>query len=288
MPDPTAGDPLSARGASSSAARTAPGAGAREAAARRWTGVGLMVAAVLATLLTWAEVVGATPVADFDSALTDFTRGWADPAEWPVDVASLIGRLTAPFWSAAAASVLVLLLYSFGHRAAAGFLALSGVAGLVVSELFKRLLQRPRPPGAEAFVSDLDRSFPSGHAMVGIYLYLTTGLILVHLSRGTGRRWLQGLGVLLISIGPVIGLSRLVLGVHWPSDILAGWSFGSAVVCASALPLWTPLAHGWSPGPTGSHDRAPHGSAASRPPDPPGSSAPGQLGADTTPDPPDR
>ena len=44
----------------------------------------------------------------------------------------------------------------------------------------------------------------------------------------------------------VIGVSRLVLGVHWPSDVLAGWAFGSTVMLAAAVLLWRPLDAGWT------------------------------------------
>ena len=207
--------------------------------------VGLVVAGVVAALLTWAVATGSSALQSLDTELTDFTRGWADPLGWPVDVAHLIGTITAPLLSALAASVLVIALWLTRYRAAAGLLALSGLAGVATSETVKALMGRTRPPGAEQYVSDLDKSFPSGHAMVGIYLYLATGLVLIHLGRAQGRAWMQRLGVAFVVIGPIIGLSRLVLGVHWPSDVLAGWAFGSVVLLAAALLLWAPVDRGW-------------------------------------------
>ena len=117
---------------------------------------------------------------------------------------------------------------------------------MTVSETVKMSMGRARPPGAEQFEQDLDKSFPSGHAMEGIYLYMATGLVLIHLGRAQGRRWMEVVGRILVIIGPFIGLSRLVLGVHWPSDVIAGWAFGSVVLLASALILWWPLDRGWT------------------------------------------
>jgi undecaprenyl-diphosphatase len=219
--------------------------GTRAAITHRRAVVGLITALTVAALLTITVSAGSDILDGFDTALTDLTRGWADPAGWPVDVAHVIGLVTAPLWSALAATALVVTLLLTHHRAAAGLLAMSGIAGVTVSETVKMSMGRTRPPGAEEFEQDLDKSFPSGHAMVGIYLYLATGLVLIHLGRSLGLRWMEVVGRALVIVGPLIGLSRLVLGVHWPSDIIAGWAFGSAVLLASALILWWPLDRGW-------------------------------------------
>jgi undecaprenyl-diphosphatase len=235
--------------------------------------MGLVTALAVAGFLTIAVSTGSDVLHGLDTALTDLTRAWADPAGWPVDLAHIIGLVTAPLWSALAATVLVIALLLTHHRAAAGLLAISGIAGVTVSETVKMAMGRPRPPGAEQFEQDLDKSFPSGHAMVGIYLYLATGLVLIHLGRSQGRRWVEVVGRVLVIVGPLIGLSRLVLGLHWPSDIIAGWAFGSAVLLSSALILWWPLDHGWP-------IRGSAQPAAARPPALPG--------AGTTPGPPGR
>ncbi len=261
--------------------------------------MGLVVAALVAALLTWSVAHGGSAVAGFDAAVAETTRSWADPLGWPVDVAGTVGRVTAPLWSALAAAALVVSLALVGHRAAAAFLALSGVLGVLTSEVVKSSVARARPPGAEEHVQDLDVSFPSGHAMLGISFYVAAGLVLIRLGQGPGRRWSRGVGVLLLVVGPGLGLSRLVLGVHWPSDVVAGWAFGCVVLCSSALILWTPLARGWDP--LGATGPAPVGAPPPLAPPPAGGPAPeqrttsraphpgpGQPGAGTTHDPPGR
>ena len=241
--------------------------------ARRRAALGLAVAAVLAALLTWAVATGGALVAAFDEALTRVTRSWADALGWPVDVAHAIGVATAPIRSSIVGAVVVVVLLLVRQRAAAGWVALSGIAGVVTSETVKLTMGRQRPPGAAQFEDDLDKSFPSGHAMVGIYLYLVIGLVLVQMGRARGRGWLVGIGWSLVAIGPLIGASRLVLGVHWPTDLLAGWAFGSVVALASALVLWWPLDRGWSrPGDRGvgqsaGAQRAPRTAAPHQAPD---------------------
>ncbi len=203
------------------------------------------MAASTALLLTVGVANGWPWLLGFDEAITDFTRGWADPLGWPVDVAHALGLATRPIWSTLLAVVAVLTLAFTRRRAAAGFLALSGVVGVLVVELTKTSMGRARPPGAEQFQSDLLRSFPSGHAAAGIYVYLALGLVLVQLAAARRSRGMRWSGWLLVVLGPVIGLSRVVLGVHWPSDVLAGWAFGSSATLLAALLLWRPIASGW-------------------------------------------
>lgn len=214
------------------------------------------MAGLIAALLTWAVATGGPLVLRVDVSVTDTTRAWADALAWPTDLAAVIGQVTAPFWSFVAASVLWLALLRTRHVAAGALLALSGLLGVTTSEVLKTLMGRQRPPAAVQHVADLDRSFPSGHAMEGIYLYVAAGLILVHLGRAGGRRLLGSLGVALVIAGPIIGLSRIVLGVHWPSDVVVGWAYGSLVLLVASLLLWGPVDRGWAPPGPGRAGRA--------------------------------
>lgn len=224
----------------------APGEWAGVGPARRRATIGLVLALLAAGVLTAAvAATGGAPL-PLDEALTTFTRGWADPLGWPVDVAHAIGLATAPIWSAVIGVALVLLLAALRHRAAALLLAGSLLLGVGLTELMKLAVGRQRPPGAGQFEPDLDKSFPSGHASVGIYLYLATGLILIHLARGRGWPALAWIGWTLVACGPLLGVTRLVLGVHWPTDILAGWALGSFALLALALLLWGRLHQGWT------------------------------------------
>lgn len=220
-------------------------AAARAVVGRRLASWGLALAVVAAVLLTVAVRSGWAVVASFDEALTSFTRGWADPLGWPVDAAHAIGLATAPRWSLLTALVLVLLLFLARYRAAAGLLALSAVLGAALTELAKLAVGRQRPPGAGQFEPDLDMSFPSGHSSAGIYLFLATGVILLQLGRARGSRLLTAAGWVLVVFGPSLGLTRLVLGVHWPSDILAGWAFGCVGLLTGAVLLWWAVDAGW-------------------------------------------
>ncbi|HHW13865.1 MAG TPA: phosphatase PAP2 family protein, partial [Firmicutes bacterium] len=108
--------------------------------------------------------------------------------------------------------------------------------GLLV-QFLKVIFQRPRPDVFPPLVVEKTYAFPSGHTMLAVSLY---GLFLYWLLRRRGggpRRWLvRWLGAFLLAtlIG-AIGLSRIYLGVHWPTDVLAGYAGGGAWLLACLL-----------------------------------------------------
>jgi undecaprenyl-diphosphatase len=122
--------------------------------------------------------------------------------------------------------------------AALGTFLAAIVGASVLNSLFKFSIHRVRihrvrPMVVPHLAEVSNTSFPSGHAMISAATYLTVGALLACTQRSRAVRiYLLGLGV---TLSILIGLSRLYLGVHWPSDVLAGWAFGSAW----ALLFWT-------------------------------------------------
>ena len=120
---------------------------------------------------------------------------------------------------------------------AALFLLVAIGGGIVIGFGLKSLFERPRPDlvahGAEVFTA----SFPSGHSMMAAVTYLTLGTLLARIeARRRLKLYLIGL-VVLVSVA--VGVSRVYLGVHWPSDVLAGWALGAswAMLCWAVV-LW--------------------------------------------------
>jgi undecaprenyl-diphosphatase len=95
---------------------------------------------------------------------------------------------------------------------------------------------RPDPMFAELTVPGL--SFPSGHATMSATVFLTAGALIA----ATHRRWAERAYILSAAalLTALVGVSRAMLGVHWATDVLGGWAFGSAWAL-----LWLLLANRW-------------------------------------------
>jgi undecaprenyl-diphosphatase len=126
---------------------------------------------------------------------------------------------------------------------ALGFLILDGkahmayfaggsvVGGMVVSVLLKDFFQRPRPEIVPHVAYASNTSFPSGHSMMSALTYLT---LVALLARSQERKRLKAYFLLLAAVLTfLVGVSRVYLGVHWPTDVLAGWMAGAiwAMLC---------------------------------------------------------
>jgi undecaprenyl-diphosphatase len=116
--------------------------------------------------------------------------------------------------------ILIILYFAFGHRRELILFAIAVVGSALLNVLLKLLFHRARPD-MHRIIEVTGFSFPSGHAMAAFSLYaILIFLLWKHASTGFAR-------VLLLLIGSaciaVIGLSRIYLGVHYPSDVIAGY-----------------------------------------------------------------
>ncbi|MDE3168487.1 MAG: phosphatase PAP2 family protein [Acidobacteriota bacterium] len=119
----------------------------------------------------------------------------------------------------------VLWLMRAGRRREAGLFLLAVLGGDAVNEAMKLIFHRARPEPFFGYPKPFTYSFPSGHAFVSLCFYLTLGEI-VAAGRAVGlRRALWGSAVLLAL---AIGLTRIYLGVHYPSDVAAGYAGAAA------------------------------------------------------------
>jgi undecaprenyl-diphosphatase len=107
------------------------------------------------------------------------------------------------------------------------------VAGAVAS-VAKAVVGRPRPPIGLRLVAETEPSFPSGHATDSAACYLALALVVAVfvLRRPLARVAIVAVGGLMTVL---IGASRLELGVHWPTDVLAGWALGTTAAIAIVL-----------------------------------------------------
>jgi undecaprenyl-diphosphatase len=140
-------------------------------------------------------------------------------------------------------SVLLIVTLSLGIwlllkrcRPEAITMVIGTVGALGLNYLLKELFRRARPPIWEHVISVTQYSFPSGHAMISLVVYgLSAYLLAIRFYRWRGL--IFSLSILLIL---AIGFSRLYLGVHWPSDVAAGYATGIAwlMACILELEIW--------------------------------------------------
>lgn len=107
----------------------------------------------------------------------------------------------------------------------AALVTVATLAGTTIAGQAKYWVGRPRPELVDHLVQVTGLSFPSGHATNSAIIYLTLAGLVAQVTHGRAvRRYVLGLAVVLVG---AIGVSRVYLGVHWPSDVLAGWCAGT-------------------------------------------------------------
>lgn len=120
--------------------------------------------------------------------------------------------------------------------AMAGFLIGASVIGTLAVELLKSAFDRPRPNVVAHWATFSHTSFPSGHAADSAIVYLTLAALVARSVKSRGLRVYVVLAAMLLTL--LIGVSRLYLGVHWPTDVLAGWILGAGWAFLAATIAW--------------------------------------------------
>jgi membrane-associated phospholipid phosphatase len=121
--------------------------------------------------------------------------------------------------------VAAVVLWFHRHRWAAVFVLTVRLAAQLAGSLLKAAVERPRP----AFAHAAGFSFPSGHAVDVMSSWLPIAVVVVALAASSRVRWIVAACAAVVCL--LVGLSRVLLGAHYPSDILAGYCVGAAI-CA--------------------------------------------------------
>lgn len=203
-----------------------------------WFVVALLVfAGALWGFMEVADEVGEGDTHHFDTALLMAMRQPSDP-NIPIGP-TWLSEAARDVTSLGSTSVLVLLtvasvgyLWLVGQRSAALLTVAAVAGGAILSAALKSGFSRPRPDLVPHAVEVYSASFPSGHAMLATVTYLTLGSLLAQVqSHNRARIYLIAWA---IALSLLIGVSRVYLGVHWPTDVIAGWCIGAAwaLMCA--------------------------------------------------------
>lgn len=201
--------------------------------AKRETALTAALFAIALALLAFAGIADEMAEGDtrgFDEALLLAMRT-ADPADpigprWVeasvADISALGGRSVLTVLTVLAVGFLLVMR----KYTDATVLLVAVIGAGVLSSLLKLGFARPRPDLVAHIVEVTSMSFPSGHAMSSAATYLTVGALVAHAQeRRAVKTYVHAAAILLTLL---IGVSRVYLGVHWPTDVLAGWCLGAA------------------------------------------------------------
>ena len=181
---------------------------------------GLLAFGSMAVLVMRGEALG------FDLPVRTAIHGWAFPAL--TALMRLITMIGSEYFLVPLAALLVWRWLRRGERRAAYLLVVGSLSAEAVTQLLKTLIHRPRPEVFFGLLPAETHSFPSGHAFVPVvYFGILAGIF------AAGARWRAAVVVM----AALLGFSRVYLGFHYPSDVVAGWAL--AVVW---LALWSMVA----------------------------------------------
>jgi undecaprenyl-diphosphatase len=173
---------------------------------------------------------------DLDRYLLLLFRSEGDPSdplgpEWLEEVMRDLTALGSVVVLVGATLAVVGYLALAGKYRAAMFVVIAIGSGMTLSFAIKHGFERPRPDLVPHAARVFTASFPSAHSTMSATAFLTLGALLARVQAERRLRVYVVLLALLLTIG--VGVSRVYLGVHWPSDVLAGWALGGswALLC---------------------------------------------------------
>jgi len=194
----------------------------------------VMILVVSATAFATLAVIVARALAgtSADKTIARWLFGATDGSSALSAVARLLDLLGGNLFSIALILATTFVLAARRHRYLAAYLFASALGGVLVSTFVKAFVDRPRPPTVGTLIAESTSSFPSGHATSSVATFGALAVVCLVVLRPGVRWWAAGA---LIGLGLAIGVSRVAVGVHWPTDVLAGWAPGSAWTSAVAL-----------------------------------------------------
>jgi undecaprenyl-diphosphatase len=211
-----------------------------------WNEIAFLGGVMTVCLGAWVFLAVAGWVAHESSRQVE--EHWMRAFRNPADPADLLG----PWWveelardiSALGSAVVVIMLSMFvtgllllrRYWGRASLVSVTVLGGYLLSHTLKSTYARVRPEVVPHLTEVSSASFPSGHSMVSSFVYLTLGALLAQTTpRRREKLYFLATAALLTGL---IGVSRVALGVHYPTDVVAGWSAGTAWAVACLLIAW--------------------------------------------------
>lgn len=205
-------------------------------------GAAAFLVAIPFTLLVLLVTAESEELERVDRAVGQAVLDTVEGRPWLRETALVVSELTQPWRPYLVAFVAAVVLWVRRHRRLAIWLVATIVIGWSLGGILKLIVERARPQFPETVYAASGYSFPSGHALNSMLLAACVVVLLHPWTRGVRRvlLWLAA-----ITYAVVVGLDRMVLGVHYLSDVLAGWIVALAVVTATvaAFQTWRRAEH---------------------------------------------
>jgi undecaprenyl-diphosphatase len=191
--------------------------------------IGLGLCAVLLLFIRLASEVMEGDTQAFDLQILRSLRSAADPSRpiGPAWMETILIDITA-LGSPVVLGLIVLIITGYLLLEARFVTALivltTAISSEILDEMLKLLFARPRPSVVPHLRTVVSASFPSGHAMESAIIYLTLGALLMRVVEGRiTKTYCMATAIFLTFI---VGVSRVFLGVHYPTDVIGGWMLG--------------------------------------------------------------
>ena len=223
-------------------------------------GVAIVLVAVPFSTLVF-EVLAKGPATRLDESVANHLNAWVHGHHWLIDGLQLISWTGRPPFLAVVVGISIVYIWRHAERRGVRtrlvvFLVVTPIGGGIVDTLVKLAVDRPRPHVDHPIVTAFGKSFPSGHAMTSLITYGALLLTFLPLVPAAHRRITVIVTTVIVL---AIGSSRLLLGVHFVTDVIGGYVLGLAWLCGAvaAFEIWRteegrvpaqPLKQGVEPG----------------------------------------
>jgi undecaprenyl-diphosphatase len=191
--------------------------------------IGLALCALLFLFLRLASEVMEGDTQAFDVAILRSLRDAADPARpigpaWMETALVDITALGSPVVLGLVVVIITGYLLIEARYKTALIVVTTAITSEVLDEVLKLVFARPRPTVVPQLRTVVTASFPSGHAMESAIIYLTLGALLMRVVEGRLTKIYTMAMAMFLTL--IVGVSRVFLGVHYPTDVVGGWMLG--------------------------------------------------------------
>lgn len=183
------------------------------------------------------QVTGPGLFAEIDAGVAESLHEWVRGSGLLIGLWKAVSFLGSPAWFYVVVGGVAIYLLTRGHPRLSVFLAATGLLGGLLNSTVKVWVDRPRPSFADPVADAGGMSFPSGHAMAVMVDYGALALVLLPM---VDKKWRPAVIIVASAIVLAVGVSRLVLGVHYVTDVVGGYLLGAAWLSLSvaAFGIW--------------------------------------------------